>query len=61
MSEDHYSINEILNAVEDLQKLKKNNDLMKFKNQDNLKNSKDTNEIPINTIKLIEEAENSKN
>ena len=61
MSEDHYSINEILNAVEDLQKLKKNNDLMNFKNQDNLKNSKDTNEIPINTIKLIEEAENSKN
>ena len=52
-----YSIDEILNAVDDLQKIKKkrNEDLS------NPKNSKiDTSDIPKNTLTLIEEAENSK-
>ena len=52
-----YSIDEILNAVDDLQKIKKkrNEDLS------NPKNTKiDTSDIPKNTLTLIEEAENSK-
>jgi len=56
--ENDYSIEEILSAVDDLQKIKKG------KNDKNFKESyPDTNEveIPKNTLKLIEEAEKSKN
>ena len=55
--EDNYSIEEILSAVSDLQNLKKKKD--KFSN---LSKSKFNNsDIPKNTLKLIEEAEKSKN
>lgn len=54
----NYSIDEILNAVNELQDMKKP--------QKNIINTKDSNkkdyfEIPKNTLKLIEEAEKSKN
>ena len=56
--EDNYSIDEILSAVNDLQNLKKN----KTKKVSNNLNSKsDNSSIPKNTLKLIEEAEKSKN
>ena len=56
--EDNYSINEILLAVDELQNLKKN----KTKKVSNNSNSKsDDFSIPKNTLKLIEEAEKSKN
>ena len=56
--EDNYSIDEILLAVEDLQKFKRN----KIKRISNSSNSKSENSsIPKNTLKLIEEAEKSKN
>ena len=57
--ENKYSIEEILGAVDDLQKMKK-----KVKNFVNLKKKEKVNEsssIPKNTLKLIEEAEKSKN
>ena len=56
--ENVYSIEEILSAVEDLQKIKKK------KNDKGSKNSPTKireAEIPKNTLKLIEEAEKSKN
>ena len=56
--EDNYSIDEILSAVDDLKNLKKN----KTKKVSNNSNSKsDNSSIPKNTLKLIEEAEKSKN
>ena len=56
--EENYSIDEILSAVNDLQNLKKN----KTKKVSNNLNSKsDNSSIPKNTLKLIEEAEKSKN
>ena len=55
--EDNYSINEILLAVDELQNLKKN----KTKKVSNNSNSKsDDFSIPKNTLKLIEEAEETK-
>ena len=54
----NYSIEEILSAVDDLQKIKKE------KNVRNLNEKKKPIEktgIPKNTLKLIEEAESSKN
>ena len=56
--ENKYSIEEILRAVDDLQELKKE------KYSKNLKKKESLNEnsnIPKNTLKLIEEAEKSKN
>ena len=56
--EDNYSIDEILSAVNDLQKISKD------KNKKILKESStqfDNSNIPVNTIRLIEEAEKSKN
>lgn len=55
--ENNYSMEEILNAVNDLQKIKKRNiDLhQKEKFKANYKSN-----IPKNTLKLIEEAEKSK-
>ena len=56
--EDNYSIDEILSAVYDLQNLNKK----KIKKVSNVSNSKfDNSSIPKNTLKLIEEAEKSKN
>ncbi len=54
----NYSIDEIINAVNELQDMKKP--------KKNIINKKDSNkkdyfEIPKNTLKLIEEAEKSKN
>ena len=55
---DNYSIDEILLAVNDLQNLKKE----KTNKISNTSNSKfDNSSIPKNTLKLIEEAEKSKN
>ncbi len=50
-----YSINEILNAVDDLQGLKK--EKVKPKNTLDTINPKSKLDIPTNTLKLIEEAE----
>ena len=56
--ESNYSIKEILDAVEDLQKIEKKKNIKFVKKfSDKINNL----EIPKNTIKLIEEAENSKN
>ena len=56
--EDNYSIDEILSAVNDLQKKSKD------KNKKILKEPStqfDNSNIPVNTLRLIEEAEKSKN
>ncbi len=56
--EDNYSIDEILSAVDDLQKISKD------KNKKTLKEPSaqfDNSNIPANTLRLIEEAEKSKN
>ena len=56
--EENYSIDEILSAVDDLQ----NSKIDKAKKVSNNSNSKsDDSSIPKNTLKLIEEAEKSKN
>ena len=56
--EDNYSIDEILLAVDDLQNINRN----KIKKVSNVSNSKsDNSNIPKNTLRLIEEAERSKN
>ena len=55
--ENKYSIEEILEAVNDLQQLKKDKIIEKFTKKAVInKNS----EIPKNTLRLIEEAEKSK-
>ena len=56
--ENNYSIEEILSAVEDLQKIKKEKNDKDFKDQSVKINELD---IPKNTLKLIEEAEKFKN
>ena len=56
--EDSYSIDEILSAVNDLQNISK--DKNKKISKDPLITS-DTSNIPKNTLRLIEEAEKSKN
>ena len=56
--ENKYSIDEILIAVDDLQKLKK----VKYpKNLKSVEITSKKSDIPKNTLKLIEEAEKSKN
>ena len=56
--EKDYSIEEILSAVDDLQKIQKNkND----ENSQEYKTKVNDAEIPKNTLQLIEEAEKSKN
>jgi len=55
--ENKYSIEEILRAVDDLQKLKKIKNPLDLKKEIINENSN----IPKNTLKLIEEAEKSKN
>ena len=56
--EDNYKIDEILSAVDDLQNLKRNKikEVSKYSNSNS-----DNSSIPKNTLKLIEEAEKSKN
>ena len=51
---ENYSINEILNAIDEIQnfKKKKNSDLIQIKKKVEIKS-----DIPSNTLKLIEEAE----
>tara|TARA_B100001121_G_C18416959_1_gene492827 strand:- start:90 stop:263 length:174 start_codon:yes stop_codon:yes gene_type:complete len=56
--ENKYSIEEILRAVDDLQKFKKERNLVKLKKTEFVN---DNSNIPKNTLKLIEEAERSKN
>ena len=56
--ENNYSIEEILSAVEDLQKIKKIKNNKSFKDTPSKMSEV---EIPKNTLKLIEEAEKSKN
>ena len=56
--ENNYSIDEILSAVEDIQNIKK----VKENRPYSMKSAKiENSSIPKNTLKLIEEAENSKN
>ena len=56
--EDNYSIEEILSAVDDLQNISKDKDKKKLK-ETSIKF--DNSNIPKNTLRLIEEAERSKN
>ena len=56
--EDNYSIDEILSAVNDLQKINKDKKKI-FLKKSSIKF--DNSNIPKNTLKLIEEAEKSKN
>ena len=56
--EDNYSIDEILLAVNDLQNINNNKNKKISKEPSN---KSDTSNIPKNTLRLIEEAEKSKN
>ena len=56
--EDNYSIDEILSAVNDLQNISNNKNKKISKEPSN---KSDTSNIPKNTLRLIEEAEKSKN
>ena len=56
--EDNYSIDEILSAIDDLQNINKDKDK---KNLEETSIKFDNSNIPKNTLKLIEEAEKSKN
>ena len=56
--EDNYSIDEILSAVNDIQKIKKDKN-KKISKQPLI--TSDTSNIPKSTLRLIEEAERSKN
>ena len=54
--ENSYSVEEILSAIDDLQKIKKVKKTISVKNTPETNNSS----IPKDTLKLIEEAENNK-
>ena len=54
MIEQNYSIKEILLAVDEIQNKKKTN---KFKQVETRSIKKNNSDIPVNTLKLIEEAE----
>ena len=56
--EDNYSVDEILSAVKDLQNISKDRNKKISKEPSN---KSDTSNIPKNTLRLIEEAEKSKN
>jgi hypothetical protein len=56
--DDNYSIDEILTAVDDLQNIRKEKDKKNFKETSI---EYDNSNIPKNTLRLIEEAEKSKN
>ena len=55
--ENNYSVEEILSAIDDLQKIKKEKKITSVKNTHITDNSI----IPKDTLKLIEEAEKNKN
>tara|TARA_B100001559_G_C16109320_1_gene443153 strand:+ start:39 stop:212 length:174 start_codon:yes stop_codon:yes gene_type:complete len=55
--EDNYSIDEILSAVNDLQNISKDKSK---KNLNEPSKQSDNSNIPVNTLRLIEEAEKSK-
>ena len=55
--ENNYSVEEILNAIDDLQKIKKEKKIILVKNTPKT----DSSIIPKDTLKLIEEAEKNKN
>ncbi len=54
--ENNYSVEEILSAIDDLQKIKKEKKIISVKNTSKTDNSI----IPKNTLRLIEEAEKNK-
>ena len=54
---EQYSVNEILEAIDDLQSLKKEKKINTIEIDKSI--SKKNSDIPINTLRLIEEAENS--
>ena len=54
--ENNYSVEEILSAIDDLQKIKKEKKIISVKNTLKL----DSSSIPKDTLKLIEEAEKNK-
>jgi len=54
---EQYSVNEILEAIDDLQSLKKEKKINPIEIDKSI--SKKNSDIPINTLRLIEEAENS--
>tara|TARA_Y100001958_G_C20895362_1_gene319808 strand:- start:423 stop:596 length:174 start_codon:yes stop_codon:yes gene_type:complete len=56
--DDNYSIDEILSAVNDLENISKDRNKKIFKESSN---KFDNSNIPQNTLRLIEEAEKSKN
>ena len=55
--ENNYSVEEILSAIDDLQKIKKEKKITSVKNT----HKPDNSIIPKDTLKLIEEAEKNKN
>ena len=57
--EDNYSIDEILSAVNDLENISKEKNKKKILKEPS--NKFDNSNIPKNTLRLIEEAEKSKN
>ena len=54
--ENNYSVEEILSAIDDLQKIKREKEIISVKNTTKL----DSSSIPKDTLKLIEEAEKIK-
>ncbi len=54
--ENNYSVDEILSAIDDLQKIKREKKIISIKNSSKTDNSI----IPKDTLKLIEEAEKNK-
>ena len=55
--ENNYSVEEILSAIDDLQRIKREKKISSVKNTAKL----DSSSIPKDTLKLIEEAEKNKN
>ena len=54
--DNNYSVEEILSAIDDLQKIKREKKIISVKNTTKLDNTS----IPKDTLKLIEEAEKNK-
>ena len=53
--ENNYSVEEILSAIDDLQRIKRERKIISVKNTAKI----DSSSIPKDTLKLIEEAENN--
>ncbi len=56
MIENNYSVEEILSAIDDLQRIKREKKIISVKNTTKLNSSS----IPKDTLKIIEEAEKNK-